>query len=373
MEMAERADATWPPRRIFVVAGMHRAGTSVVARGLQALGVDLGDRLMSADVRMNARGFFEDVDIVQQDDALLATLGADWKSVAVLADVHWDAPVYQPYREAARRLLEQRLARSGQFGFKDPRAPRLLPFWRRAFAAVGAQDAYVIAVRHPSSVIASLTARDALDIRRSAWLWLTHLVCSLRYTQGRPRVVVDYDQLLAAPQRELARMAHRLQIDPHLLQSPEVRAYTEDFLSDELRHARHAPEAAPAPVVAGIVAAAHGLAQRLACDAMEPDADATHHEVERLFAQLLDVAPLLAYTSDVERVADDAPRLAGQLAWSQASLAEATRYCENLQQEIARRDEAFANARAYIDDLQATIARKDDELRAAHDVLRRDP
>ena len=49
-------------RRVVVVAGMHRAGTSVVARGLMALGLDLGDSLMNADVRMNARGFFEDLD-----------------------------------------------------------------------------------------------------------------------------------------------------------------------------------------------------------------------------------------------------------------------------------------------------------------------
>ena len=57
-------------RRVYVVAGMHRAGTSVVARALQALGVDLGAHLMSADVRMNARGFFEDLDLVRIDDAL---------------------------------------------------------------------------------------------------------------------------------------------------------------------------------------------------------------------------------------------------------------------------------------------------------------
>ena len=92
--------------------------------------------LMSADVRMNARGFFEDIDVVKLDDALLDALGADWKSVALLDDVDWGGRVsHASARSDARRLLEARLARTGMFGFKDPRVPRLLPFWQRVFAA----------------------------------------------------------------------------------------------------------------------------------------------------------------------------------------------------------------------------------------------
>ena len=190
-----------PPRRVFVVAGMHRAGTSVVARGLQALGVDLGDRLMSADQRVNARGFFEDNDIVKLDDALLGASGTDWKNLALLDAVDWRGSAFAAARIEARQLLEMRLRRSGQFGFKDPRVPRLIPFWQGVFAELNVTDAYVIAVRHPLSVIDSLTARDALDVQRSSWLWLTHLVCALHYTAGRTRVVVDYDRLLAAPEQ----------------------------------------------------------------------------------------------------------------------------------------------------------------------------
>jgi hypothetical protein len=100
-------------RRVIVVAGMHRAGTSVVARGLQALGIDLGDALMSADVRMNARGFFEDMDIVKLDDALLDAQGADWKNLALLDGVDWADAAHASARSEARRLLERKLARTG--------------------------------------------------------------------------------------------------------------------------------------------------------------------------------------------------------------------------------------------------------------------
>ena len=162
---------------------------------------------MAANQEINARGFFEDLDIVKLDDALLDALGADWKNLALLDAVDWGKPELAAMQVEAQRLLDARLVPTGRFGFKDPRVSRLLPFWQSAFADVGAADAYVIAVRHPLAVIDSLTARDRLDVRRSGWLWLTHLVCALHYTNGRPRVVVDYDNLLAAPERELERIA----------------------------------------------------------------------------------------------------------------------------------------------------------------------
>ena len=361
---APRGAATGGPRRVFVVAGMHRAGTSVVARGLQALGIELGDRLMSADQRMNARGFFEDMDIVGQNDALLDALGADWKNLALLDGVDWRAPALTSLRAEARQLLEARLAGTGQFGFKDPRVPRLLPFWQGIFAEVGAADAYVIAVRHPLSVIDSLTARDALDVRRSGWLWLTHLLCALHYTAGRPRVVVDYDNLLAAPARELARMAKGLGLPASALTAEDVTKYTRDFLSGELRHAEHASAELDCADVPQLMRDACALTRRLACDDADIAAAATNAEVGALFGRLAAMSPLLAYAGAVERAADEVPRLTGELAWARASIVAASAFNENLQA-------AIAIGQTYNDDLVATLQRKEEELVAAHAKLAR--
>jgi hypothetical protein len=365
------ADAPAAPRRVVVVAGMHRAGTSVVARGLQALGIDLGDRLMSADVRMNARGFFEDVDIVELDDALLDRAGADWKSVALLDGVDWAAPSHAVARGEARRLLEARLARSRHFGFKDPRVPRLLPFWQRAFAEMTIADAYVIAVRHPRAVVDSLTARDDLDARRSGWLWLTHLLCALRHTQGRPRVVVDYDRLLAAPERELARMARGIGLPAATTQREDAHVYAREFLTRALRHAQYAPDELDAVSVPPLVLDAHALAQALARDDADAGDPATAARVDALWARLAALSPLLDYTGAVERAADEVPRLTGELAWARASLADATTFNEDLEAAVARKDAQLAEARAYGDDLKAALDRKEGELVAAHATLAR--
>ncbi|MFO1322760.1 MAG: hypothetical protein U1F15_01735 [Burkholderiales bacterium] len=351
-------------RSVVVVSGMHRAGTSVVARGLQALGLDLGDALMSADVKMNARGFFEDVDVVKLDDALLDARGADWKNVALLDGVDWRAPAHAAHRDAARRMLDAKLARSGSFAFKDPRVPRLLPFWQAVFADARITDAYVIAVRHPRAVVDSLTARDDLDARRSGWLWLIHLACSLAYASGRPRVVVDYDRMLAAPERELARIARALGLPADAVRRPEVAVYAREFLTDDLRHARYdAADAAAADVVPG-TAAAHALAQRLAGDDADPDAPDVQQEVAALFAGLRAQSPLLAYAGSVERAADEVPRLTGELAWARSAIAAAATYNEDLLATVHTKD-------VYQKDLSAHLARKEGELVAAHSLIER--
>src|SRR5665647_3705297 len=51
------------PQKLIVVLGMHRSGTSAVTRGLQVMGVGLGDRLMPGLEGNNAKGFWEDIDL----------------------------------------------------------------------------------------------------------------------------------------------------------------------------------------------------------------------------------------------------------------------------------------------------------------------
>ena len=49
-------------KRLIVVLGMHRSGTSLITHGLEALGAHLGSRLMPPNASVNAKGFFEDID-----------------------------------------------------------------------------------------------------------------------------------------------------------------------------------------------------------------------------------------------------------------------------------------------------------------------
>ena len=50
--------------RLIVILGMHRSGTSAITRGLQVMGVSLGNNLMPPMEDVNAKGFWEDIDLV---------------------------------------------------------------------------------------------------------------------------------------------------------------------------------------------------------------------------------------------------------------------------------------------------------------------
>ena len=63
-------------KKIIVVLGMHRSGTSAITRGLQTLGVNLGSSLIPPDDN-NEKGFFEDIEINSFNNQLLSALGSD--------------------------------------------------------------------------------------------------------------------------------------------------------------------------------------------------------------------------------------------------------------------------------------------------------
>lgn len=225
--------------RLFIVLGMHRSGTSTITRGLRVMGVDLGTRLIPAIEGNNAKGFWEDIDLNTFDNEVLAELGGAWSRLAAINAADVDTLKKQGYFLRAVELLRSKLADAPLFGFKDPRIAKLLPFWREVFAYCGIDVSYIIALRHPLSVAQSLAKRDAMELEQSYLLWLGHVIPSLTYSAGKPRVVIDYDQVMQSPDTELMRLASsfNLQMDAGALED-----YRNEFLDQELRHTVYAPE-----------------------------------------------------------------------------------------------------------------------------------
>lgn len=62
-----------------VVLGMHRSGTSAVARALLTLGVNLGRNLMGGSPD-NPKGYWENRVFVKINERLLSSLGLRWHS-----------------------------------------------------------------------------------------------------------------------------------------------------------------------------------------------------------------------------------------------------------------------------------------------------
>lgn len=222
-------------QRCLLVLGMHRSGTSAVARVVNLLGVDFGHSFILADPDTNAKGFWEHLGIVEFHDRLLATLNSGWDDPRPLPPEWCNEPEIRPYRQELAALLSRDFGASRLWGIKDPRLCRLLPLWREVLAEIQVPPSYLLVVRHPAEVASSLTRRDGLTAVHGVWLWLEHLYETLRATSDSPRLVVIYERLLGDWRGTADLIAQQLGIEwPAPLQQAEHQI--EQFLDRSLRH-----------------------------------------------------------------------------------------------------------------------------------------
>ena len=216
-----------------VVLGMHRCGTSVLARALIALGVDFGGSFVDAEPD-NPKGFFEDKDINSLNVSLLRAMSCQWYTL--LLPAHGLTATDTQFGEQARALLKSKFAERRLWGLKEPRITRLLPFWKAAIADINAKACYVLANRNPLSVADSLANRDDIPQAHALALWALHQIDGLAAIIENGGIVVDYDLMMNQPATEMSRLAQ------FLGQSIDVnrgRSFEEDFLQQDLRHSHH--------------------------------------------------------------------------------------------------------------------------------------
>ena len=215
---------------------MHRSGTSVMTRGLQTLGVRLGQNLMEPMPDVNPKGFWEDMDIYRLNEEMLHSLGTQWYHSTPLSQAQIDHLINSGYLGKAVDLLKSKQTDNQPFAFKDPRLCRLLVFWQEVLKQAGGSVAYLLALRNPVSIADSLQKRDSMDRTQSYLLWLTHTLNSVLLTNGQTRVIVNYDRLIKAPEEQVRRMADRLHLK---VEKDQLNEYAADFLDSNLRHTRH--------------------------------------------------------------------------------------------------------------------------------------
>jgi len=226
--------------RAVLLLGMHRSGTSAIARGLGALSVYLGNDFLDSQPE-NPTGYWEDKGIVALNERLLGALGLKWDDTSPIDSRTFERRRVRALRRDAIRYLNRTFTSTPLWGFKDPRTIRVLPFWQRTLRDCEVEDSYVVAIRNPQSVAASLFARQAMDADTAYGLWLVHMVPFFSAVIGRPFVVVDYDLLMRDPRAQLARIAHGLGV-PFEPGSVETDGFVSGFLDASLRHSLFEPD-----------------------------------------------------------------------------------------------------------------------------------
>lgn len=235
-----RAEEMWRRTRvhnqeIICILGMHRSGTSALTRVLNLIGVDLGanDALTIEPIAANPRGYWEHHELTAISDAILKRFGGSWDQPPQLSRGWEFDPALKDLRKQAQRLIRDQFAQAQLWGWKDPRTCITLPFWQQLLPGMR----YIICLRNPVDVARSLAHRDGLSAEKSSHLWATYVSSSLSYTEGKPRLVTFYEDLMDDCLRELQRLADFLGASERAQEAERQRAVRE-FIEEGLQHYR---------------------------------------------------------------------------------------------------------------------------------------
>ncbi len=290
--------------KAIIVLGMHRGGTSAVARGMQALGVELGANLMPPKSD-NPTGFWEDLDIVAINEKALSALGMDWHNVRLIDPEQWDSAPLRSLKIEAAELVSRRFGTFPLWGFKDPRTARLLPFWRSVLKHLNISDRYIIVTRNPVSVAYSLENRNRFSPEKAHLLWLEHLLPALQETAGRPRVVIDYDRLMASPAGQMKRAAKALGIPVTKDVKRSLDLFAHEFLTKELRHSVHVPKDVNLdPAVSDLSRRLYHWLHELARDKARWNDKELKRDLASISMSLENTAPLYRYLDSTDAALD---------------------------------------------------------------------
>jgi hypothetical protein len=337
--------------RLLAITGMHRSGTSLLARTLNLLGVSLGDptALIPAG-GSNIAGYWEPAEMTRVSDEVLARMGGSWDLPPVLSPGWEFDPILTEVLSRAQFVLGCLWShdRASQwFAYKDPRASMLLPFWSR----VQQPDRCVMAVRDPRAVAASLAVRDGIDEEWSAYLWLRHVCAVTRFTDDV--FVVDYSTFFADPEAVLDDLVQHLEMSP----TEKQRRAACDNVRPELRH--HRPTWSPAGPL-GVVA--QDVYDGLQAGTMPPP-QLRDEYASGLFLSEGDrqVRPALEVHQQLERVRRSVRRSREDGERWRRAVADHRRLHEEAESRAREADEAYRRDIAH---LQDDVSRLEDDVRA---------
>jgi len=181
------------PHALFIL-GMHRSGTSVMARMCNLLGYDLGqDLLLPRDD--NESGFWENAAFVHIHEKMLDELCVDWSDYIPLED-NWDQqPGLSKLKQDLVSACEAQFTEGNHWCIKDPRISRLFPVWLSICQDLDLAPRVILMFRHPAAVAASVNRRNKIPHQDALLAWLAYTLDSIEYSDGSLRTFVSFESL----------------------------------------------------------------------------------------------------------------------------------------------------------------------------------
>jgi glycosyltransferase involved in cell wall biosynthesis len=222
--------------QLFVL-GMHRSGTSAVTRILNMAGAHFGPEGISngADAG-NPKGFWERVDVRRVCDGLLQEAGFDWWRVDGFDVDAIPEDVRDRHLTTLRSIIFE-LDAHRPWVVKEPRLSLLFPLVRPLLEV----PVCVHVVREPLEVARSLRTRNGFPVHAGLALWEVYTAHAFRSSEGVPRVLVRYDELMTDPVSTVEALLASLAAEGvQGLRTPTAREVTA-FLSPALHRERATP------------------------------------------------------------------------------------------------------------------------------------
>jgi hypothetical protein len=165
-----------------VILGMHRSGTSCLARILQQAKLYLGPEVAEPAACANLEGHLEAQEAVRINDRILSLSGGAWDEVP--ETVRGDDTTVARMNAFLAGLRAHPVA-----GWKDPRTTITWPLWRPHVH----NYRLVVCLRHPVCVARSLQVREGWPLERGLALWTAYNDRLLQHLDNEPQPVSWFD------------------------------------------------------------------------------------------------------------------------------------------------------------------------------------
>jgi predicted nucleic acid-binding Zn-ribbon protein len=191
----------------IIVLGMHRSGTSSVARLLNMMGCYFApERMELPATEANPKGYWERRDVVNLNEEILTHLRYKWDLIADYdSQISASENMQQHFSPRAKEIILG-LDANRPWMIKDPRLCLLMPFW----LPLHELPVCIYVYRDPLEVALSLQKREGFSINYGLALWEKYTLIALNDSQTIPRFLVSYHELMEEPIATVQKMYQAL-------------------------------------------------------------------------------------------------------------------------------------------------------------------
>ena len=208
-------------RKVLIVLGMHRSGTSALTGVLQNQGIKTGITVNGKGAE-NMKGFFENTKIQKLNKKIFKDCKVKWDSYTKVLKPK------KKFLEQGKKIIELEFKNSNLFVIKDPRICLLIPFWGKVFEQLDIEVKIINIIRNPLEVAESLKKRNGFLKEKSLMLWLYYVLEAEYHSRKFHRILITFNELINNHAKVLNRIFKKFNLN--------IQYANNEFLDKNLKH-----------------------------------------------------------------------------------------------------------------------------------------